>query len=72
MMATPLDLPTPVAPRMAKCRLTRWSMSMCTPIFGVLLQVADMGVIGVGDAVDQAQFALRQQHGGVADSRDIR
>ena len=35
----------------------------------VLLQVADMGVVGVGAAVDQAQFALAQHRGGIADVR---
>ena len=38
---------------------------------GVLLQVTDKGVIGVGLAVDEAQFALGQQHGGIADARVI-
>ena len=42
---------------------------MCTPMFGILLQVADMGVVGVGAAVDQAQLALGEQQRAVADVR---
>ena len=36
---------------------------------GILLQVADMGVIAVGAAVDQAKLAFAEQHGVVADGR---
>ncbi len=62
MMATPLDLPTPVAPTMAKCRLTRLIDVDVHADVGVLLQVADMRMVGVGRAVDEPQFALGQQH----------
>ena len=58
MMATPLDLPTPVAPRMAKWRLTRLVDVDVHADIGVLLQVADMRMVGVGCAIDQAQLAL--------------
>ena len=33
----------------------------------VLLQVADMGVVGIGGAIDQAQFALAEHRSAVAD-----
>ena len=33
----------------------------------ILLQVADMGAIGIGRAVDQLQLAFAEQHGAVAD-----
>ena len=34
---------------------------------GILLQVADMGVVAIGRAIDQAQLALAQKGGRVAD-----
>ena len=69
MMATPLDLPTPVVPRMAKCRLTIVVDIDVHGDVGILLQVADVGMVGVGRAVDQAQLALAEQQRGVADVR---
>ena len=38
---------------------------------GILLQVADMGVVVIGAAIDQAQFAFAQDHGDVADARIV-
>ena len=35
----------------------------------ILLQIADMRMVLVGRAVDEVQFALAQQHGGIADRR---
>ena len=69
MMATPLDLPTPVAPTMAKCRLTRLVDVDVHADFGVLLQVADMRMVGIGRAVDQAQLARGELQRAVADVR---
>ena len=39
------------------------------PDVGVLLQIADMGVVAVGGAVDHGEFGIAEQLGAVADVR---
>ena len=69
---TPLDLPTPVEPRIAKCFEIRLSTSMCAAMALSWLSWPMLIVRRPGGRVDQPQLVARDHVGGVADRRIVR